>query len=112
MMSKRNVGEELIQGMHEAIDIAKGKKKPAVIHKVRIPENIDVRTIRDHLKLSRTEFAAQFGFSPRTLQHWEQGDRRPQGAARILLLLLQRDSETIKSLLQTKPMRTKKTKAH
>jgi len=99
MMSKRNIGDELIQGMNEAIDVAKGKKKPAIIHHVKIPENIDVRKIRHHLKLSRPAFAAQFGFSPRTLQHWEQGDRRPQGAARVLLLLLQRDPRTIRRVL-------------
>ncbi len=101
-MSKRNIGDELIQGMNEAIDIVKGKKTAAIIHKIDIPEKIDVRKIRARLKLSRTKFAAQFGFSPRTLQHWEQGDRRPQGPARVLLLLLQRDPQTIKHILVDK----------
>jgi putative transcriptional regulator len=77
----------------------RGKKTRAVTHKVEIPESIDVRAIRQHLHLSRQVFADRFGFSARTLQHWEQGHRRPHGAARILLLLLQRDPETIENLL-------------
>ena len=88
MAKKRNIGDELIQGVENAIDYMRGKKGHAVAHKVEIPDEIDVRLIRKNLSLTRQEFADRYGFSARTLQHWEQGDRHPHGSAMILLLLL------------------------
>jgi putative transcriptional regulator len=99
MGTKRNIGEELVQGMQEAVDYMRGKKKRAITHKVEIPDTIDVKSIRKNLKLSRPAFADRFGFSSRTIQHWEQGDRRPQGAARVLLVLLQRAPKTVEEIL-------------
>ena len=40
---------------------------------------------RRKLGLSQTQFARLLGISIRTLHHWEQGTRRPTGAARVLL---------------------------
>jgi putative transcriptional regulator len=98
-MTKRNIGDEILQGMEDAISYVRGKKTSAVTHKVEIPDEIDVRSIREKLHLSRQAFADRFGFSARTLQHWEQGDRNPQGAAKVLLLLLQREPAIIESIL-------------
>ena len=100
MMTKRNIGDEIIQGMTEAIGYIRGKKMGAIAHKVEIPDEIDVKSIREKLKLSRQEFADSFGFSARTLQHWEQGDRTPHGPARVLLLLLQREPTVIAKILR------------
>ena len=86
-MTKRNIGDEIIQGMTEAIEYIRGNHTNAIVHKVEIPDEIDVKSIREKLKLSRQEFADRFWFSVRTLQHWEQGNRTPHGSARVLLLL-------------------------
>ncbi len=42
---------------------------------------------RHKLGLSQTEFARLMGISVRTLHNWEQGWRKPTGAARVLLKL-------------------------
>jgi putative transcriptional regulator len=42
---------------------------------------------RRKLGLSQTEFADLLGISVRTLHNWEQGWRKPTGAARVLLRL-------------------------
>lgn len=102
MAKKRNVGNELIQGVEDAIDYMRGKKGATITHKLEIPDEVDVRLIRKKLSLSRQEFADRYGFSIRTLQHWEQGDRHPHGSAMILLLLLQRDPKTIENILWDK----------
>jgi putative transcriptional regulator len=108
-MTKRNVGNEFIKGMEEAIGYMRGKKTRVAVPKAEIPNEIDVRAIREKLKLSRQQFADRFGFSARTLQHWEQGDRHPHGPARVLLLLLQREPTTIERILRhTKKDRPKK----
>lgn len=101
-MIKRNIGNEIIEGLESAIDYMRGKKASGIVHKVEIPDEIDVRSIREKLQLSRQAFADRFGFSSRTLQHWEQGDRNPHGSAKVLLLLLQREPKTIENILANK----------
>src|SRR5688572_21975221 len=95
----KSLGDELINGMKEAVSYMRGKKVHAVIHKVVVPEKIDVKAIRSHLHLSREKFAAKYGFSVRTLQHWEQGDRKPHGAARILLTVLSKNPRAVERAL-------------
>jgi putative transcriptional regulator len=100
MTKRRNVGDEIIKGMEEAVGYMRGKKTRVAIHKVEIPDEINVKEIRQKLKLTRQEFADSFGFSIRTLQHWEQGDRHPHGPAKILLFLLQCEPVTIAGILR------------
>jgi putative transcriptional regulator len=44
-----------------------------------------VAATRQKLGLSQSKFAALLGVSLRTLHHWEQGTRKPSGAAQVLL---------------------------
>jgi putative transcriptional regulator len=53
----------------------------------RLPA-IDVASIRVRLGMTQEQFAARFGFPVATLRHWERGDRRPQGAALVLLAVI------------------------
>lgn len=101
-MAKRNIGNEIIDAMQDAVGYMRGKKPRVVVNKIEIPDHIDVKKIRKNLHLSRQEFADRFGFSARTLQHWEQGNRRPHGSARVLLLLLQKDPVAIETILYKK----------
>ena len=50
---------------------------------------------RKNLGLSETKFARLLGISVRTLHHWEQGTRRPSGAARVLLRLAAAHPEAV-----------------
>lgn len=95
----KNVGNKLIESMKEAIAYGRGKKGKAITHKISVPEKIDVKAIRLKLHLSRTQFATRYGFSPHTLQHWEQGDRKPHGAARILLAVLAKNPNAVEKAL-------------
>jgi len=45
----------------------------------------DVRAVRKNLGKSQSEFALMIGVSIATLQNWEQGRRRPEGPAQVLL---------------------------
>ncbi len=42
-------------------------------------------TAREKLHMTQEEFARLLGISVRTLHQWEQGRRKPSGAARVLL---------------------------
>lgn len=80
--------DELTLSIKEAGQIARGKRKPARLHRV---EPVDVRAVREKTGLSQTRFALLMGVSTKTLQNWEQGRRRPQGPAMSLLRIVKND---------------------
>ena len=47
------------------------------------------------MKLSQSKFAALMGISVKTLHNWEQGRRKPTGAARVLLRVAARHPEPV-----------------
>lgn len=95
-MSK--AGKRLIQSAKEALAFAKGEANPDE-YRVYIPDEINVKRIRESMGMSQTEFADYFGFSVRTLQEWEQGRSMPRGVARNFLILLQREPEMVRNTL-------------
>ena len=52
------------------------------------------RRVRRRLGLSQTELARRIDVSHETIRNWEQGKRRPTGAARALLRVLDKAPET------------------
>lgn len=88
--SKRDLGAELLQAARE---IRAGKA--ARVHHVKVPEIVEARA---RTGLSQQQFAAMLGVSPRTLKGWEQGRRKPTGAARSLLTIARRRPEVLREL--------------
>jgi putative transcriptional regulator len=64
-------------------------------YRVHVPENIDVRKIRARLGLSQEAFAERYGFALSAVRDWEQGRRRPERSARILLKIVEREPEAV-----------------
>lgn len=54
-----------------------------------------IAATRHKLGLSQSHFAQLLGISLRTLHHWEQGTRRPSGAARVLLRVAAQHPEAV-----------------
>ena len=54
-----------------------------------------VAATRTRLRLSQTKFAELLGISVKTLHNWEQGRRKPTGAARVRLRVAARHPEVI-----------------
>ena len=84
-------------GLEQAVKHASGE---AVAAKVRTFTPLDVKAIRAQVGMSQTQFARSFGISVGTLRHWEQGDREPQGPARVLLNVLAKEPEAVLNALQ------------
>jgi putative transcriptional regulator len=63
------------------------------------PGYVDVKAIRTRLGLSQTAFADRYGFRVRTVQEWKQGQRRPEGPARILLKIIERAPRAVERAL-------------
>jgi putative transcriptional regulator len=49
--------------------------------------------------LSQAAFALRIGVPVATIRNWEQGQRSPQGPARILLALLERNPRIVEEIL-------------
>ncbi|MBF0234982.1 MAG: helix-turn-helix domain-containing protein [Desulfamplus sp.] len=65
------------------------------IQKLCLPEIKDytpakIISIRKRFKLSQAALASVFNISPSTVQKWEQGNKKPAGASRKLLDIMER----------------------
>lgn len=87
------VGEDIVSGMESLLAHFRGEINLDTYEVT--PEEIDVKALVDNLGMSRPEFAAMFGFSRRTLQEWEQKRRKPSGAARVLLKVIQKNPQAV-----------------
>ncbi len=68
---------------------------------LRLPVAIDAAAVRSKTGLSQAAFARRIGVAVGTLRNWEQGRRSPQGPARILLALLDRNPRIVEDTLGT-----------
>jgi len=84
--------EELLESVKEGGAILRGEKAPV---RTFSSAAVDVREIRQRLGLSQRQFAVLLGISVRTLQNWEQGRRRPRGAAWMLLQIAARHPDVV-----------------
>ena len=89
-MSDRNIGQEILEGIKEIKRFKKGEIK---LKARALNEPSPPKTIRKKLKLSQSSFAGLMGVSPRTIQDWEQGRRKPQGPAKSLLRIAEQHPE-------------------
>ncbi len=96
-----DITEKLIASLHEAASIVRAEAEPARIH---LPPDVpDVRAIRTRLGLSRPAFAQRFDLAVAAVRDWEQGLRRPDPAARVLLLVIAESPETVAKIVANSP---------
>lgn len=85
--AQRDVWQEVLDGIRE-IKAGGGKK-------VKVEAKSYVVGVRLKSGLSQAKFAAALGVSKRTLEQWEQGRRKPSGAAKQLLKIAERHPEVL-----------------
>lgn len=66
------------------------------------PSSTEVRALRHRLGLSQVRFARRFGFSVDAVQQYEQGRRKPTGAAAALLRVIGADPDAVARALRGK----------
>lgn len=47
------------------------------------------------MRMTQDTFSARFGFSLAALRHWERGERKPSGAALVLLNVIARQPRAV-----------------
>ena len=63
---------------------------------------VDARALRRRLGMSQERFARSFHLSVGTVRDWEQGRALPDGPARVLLKLIERNPDIVLETLQTR----------
>lgn len=114
---KRDLNAELLQG---ARDVAAGRwarrtefiprkdgtylrritLRDGTVEKEHVVNTDSPAAARARTGLSQARFAAVLGVSARTLQEWEQGRRKPTGAARALLTIAAKRPKVFLELLE------------
>lgn len=90
--AKRDIWQEALDGIR---DIKAGR----VGRKYTVNSYPVVRA-RENSGLTQAEFAQLLGVSARTLQDWEQGRRKPSGAAQSLLLIAEKKPEVLREVFK------------
>ena len=93
----KNDFADLVESVKQAGQIRRGELKPCRTFEI---SPLDVKTIRMNLRKSQNEFAVMIGVSVSTLRNWEQGRRRPEGPARVLLKVASETPEVIVKALR------------
>ena len=90
-MSK--VGSRILRSIENARAALSGESDGQVV--IHVPDAVDVKAVRAKSGLSQEAFALRYGFTPGAVRDWEQNRRRPEQAARVLLLVIDRDPEAV-----------------
>lgn len=93
----KDIFERTMSALCEAEAHAKGETSPGLV--VHVPGSVDVAQIRKRTGKAQTAFAASIGVPVSTLRQWEHQRRQPQGAARVLLAMLEKNPHLVEETL-------------
>jgi putative transcriptional regulator len=65
---------------------------------------VDVRALRERLRLTREQFAIRYGLEVETLRNWETGKREPDSTARSYLRAISNAPEEVESAYALRPL--------
>jgi putative transcriptional regulator len=88
--------QKLVKSVKQMGSIMRGEDVP---HRKTVLSTIDVRALRERLDLTQAEFSTMIGVSIKTLQNWEQGRREPEGPAKALLRVVDKEPQAVLSAL-------------
>jgi putative transcriptional regulator len=99
---KKELFDELLESVKQGGAIMKGTLKPS--RTFTFPES-EVKKIRKQYGLSQDKFAILMGISTATLRNWEQGRRKPEGPARVLLQVAAKHPNALLDLARVRKTR-------
>ena len=88
--------QKLVKSVKQMGSIMRGEDVP---HRKTVLTTIDVKALRERLDLTQAEFSTMIGVSIKTLQNWEQGRREPEGPAKALLRVVDKEPQAVLSAL-------------
>lgn len=88
--------ERMMDGLNEVEAFLAGKQEGFKAH---VPQDVDVKAIRNRLGMTQAKFSDTFGFSLDAIKHWEGGRRTPEAPARTLLTVIDKNPAAVFSAL-------------
>lgn len=88
--------EKLVASVKEMGAVMQGEDVPL---RRTVVTKSDIKGLREKTGLTQSEFSKMIGVSVRTLQNWEQGRREPEGPAKALLRVFEREPEAVLNAL-------------
>src|SRR5437660_338697 len=88
--------EQMMDGLNDVEAFLAGKQEGFRAH---VPQEVDVKAIRNRLGMTQARFADTFGFSLDAIKHWEGGRRTPEAPARTLLTVIDRNPAAVLTAL-------------
>ena len=104
--TKTRIFDELKAGLEDSIAFSHGALSLITTAMPTPPpkrEPAQIAALRHSLCMSQAVFAAVINVSPKTVQSWEQGVRKPSQAALRMLEVIDEDPGVIKIILTPKP---------
>lgn len=100
---KMTVFEQIKAGLEDSLAYSQGKLSLVTTRPPAPPPSLSRREIvalRRRLKMSQAYFAAVLNVSPKAVQSWEHGLRRPSDAVLRMLQVVDRDPSVIQTIVQ------------
>jgi putative transcriptional regulator len=89
------LARDIVDGLEEYAAYKRGEKTGIKVYTApKVPEDVDVKTIRGKLGMTQEQFTT-FGFSLSAIRHWEAHRRLPEGPARVLLMVIDRNPSVV-----------------
>jgi putative transcriptional regulator len=88
--------EQMMDGLNDVEAFLAGEQEGFKAH---VPEDVDVKAIRNRLGMTQARFSDTFGFSLDAIKHWEGGRRTPEAPARTLLTVIARNPAAVLNAL-------------
>ena len=98
---KSTFGENIIEGLNDAVAHKKGSKvrarlyKPAKVKPLPQYDPKKIKKIRNQVGVSQAVFAKILGVSVKTIEAWEAGTRVPLGIALRFLSVIERNPDFV-----------------
>ncbi|MGA8214176.1 MAG: hypothetical protein WB799_11315 [Candidatus Sulfotelmatobacter sp.] len=88
--------EHMMDGLNDVEAFLAGEQEGFKAH---VPQEVDVKAIRNRLGMTQAKFSDTFGFSLDAIKHWEGGRRTPEAPARTLLTVIDKNPAAVLTAL-------------
>jgi putative transcriptional regulator len=88
--------EQMMDGLNDVEAFLAGEREGFKAH---VPQEVDVKAIRNRLGMTQARFSNTFGFSLDAIKHWEGGRRTPEAPARTLLTVIDKNPVAVLTAL-------------
>src|ERR1700747_1021527 len=88
--------EQMMDGLNDVEAFLAGEQEGFKAH---VPQEVDVKAIRNRLGMTQAKFSDMFGFSLDAIKHWEGGRRTPEAPARTLLTVIDKNPAAVLTAL-------------